>query len=257
MLVYRFRLTSEEHENFFREIEILPGQTFLDFHSVILESSELFNCQRTSFFLTDKIYNKRQEITLKSEKRQIRQYDDDLDQIVTVPLILPVMKSSKLKNFIEDPHQKMIYEFHGKELFAFHIELFKIVQSDAMFSYPRCSKRSGELPRKIEIPVPSVEEPVATKVVIPKIPLPKSEALAKLDHVQEDEAELAIIESRLSELQEEVEVPIFEAQEVYETGETDETRFDGEDQMESLGDYDDIDKLERKYSGFDHDTDDY
>ncbi len=257
MLVYRFRMTSEDHESFIREIEILPGQTFLDFHTIIMESAELIHCQRASFFLTDKIYKKHQEITLKTEKRQIRQYDDDLDQIVNVSVTLPLMKASKLKNYIEDPHQKMIYEFHGKEFFSFHIELFKIVQSDGSFSFPRCNKRNGELPRKAEVPAVSVEEPVVAKVVIPKIIIPKPESLAKLDHIQEDESEILAIESQLSELQEEEESPIFEAQEVYAENESEGHSYEEEEQMEHIEDYDDMDKLERKYSGFDHDSDDY
>jgi len=257
MLVYRFRLTSEEYENFLREIEILPGQTFLDFHSIILESAELFSVQRASFFLTDKIYKKKQEITLKSEKRQVRQYDEDLDQVVNVPVTLPVMKASKLKTFMEDPHQKMIYEFHGKEYFGFHLELFKIFQSDGIHSYPRCNRRTGELPQKVDIPAPVVEEVAVPKIVVPKISIPKLESLVKLDHLEADEAELVAIESQLSEVTDEAEEPIFGEPEVFESREGEDTSFDEEERMEHIEDYDDIDKLERKYSGFDHDTDDY
>ena len=186
MLIYRFRITSNELENFLREIEIQPNQTFQDFHTILMESVDLVHCERASFFLTDKKYIKDKEVTLKPEKIKVRKYDEDMDIVVTDVKVLPLMKDSKIKNYIEDPHQKLIYEFHGKDYHSFFIELFKIVQSDGMLSYPRCNKRGGELPRKPEIPVAVAEEQTITKIVIPKIPLPKIETLAKLDHIEED-----------------------------------------------------------------------
>ena len=98
MLIYRFKITCEEHDGFLREIEIQPNQTFLDFHHIIIDSSELLHCERASFFMTDKKYKKDKEISLKSEKRQVRKYDDDLDQVVTESLTLPLMKNSKNKS---------------------------------------------------------------------------------------------------------------------------------------------------------------
>ena len=58
MIIYRFRITSEEHENFLREIDIQPKQTFFDFHLAIVEAAELLHCERASFFPTDKKYKK-------------------------------------------------------------------------------------------------------------------------------------------------------------------------------------------------------
>ena len=37
MHVYKFRIIAEDHENFFREIEIKPAHTFEDFHNAILD----------------------------------------------------------------------------------------------------------------------------------------------------------------------------------------------------------------------------
>ena len=72
MLIYRFRITCEEHDGFLREIEIQPGQTFLDFHHILLDSAELLHCERASFFNMDKKYKKDKEISLKAEKRHHR-----------------------------------------------------------------------------------------------------------------------------------------------------------------------------------------
>ncbi|MCX6266860.1 MAG: hypothetical protein NTW16_05810 [Bacteroidetes bacterium] len=263
MLIYRFRITCEEHDGFLREIEIQPNQTFLDFHHMLLDSSELLHCERASFFMTDKKYKKDKEISLKAEKRQVRKYDEDMDQVITESVSLPLMKTEKLKNYIEDPHQKMIYEFFGRDIFSFHLELFKIFPSDEISSFPRCVKRVAELPKKAEQPAPVAEIPVAPRMVIPKVPLPKLENLVKFEDIVEDELELAAIESELGELMEEAsEEPVFDGSEGDETV-SDDFLFEGQaesaedEKFEHMEDYEDIESLDKRLSGFDHDTDDY
>jgi hypothetical protein len=263
MLIYRFRVTCEEHDGFLREIEIQPNQTFLDFHHILLDSAELLHCERASFFNTDKKYKKDKEIALKAEKRQVRKYDEDLDQVVTETVSLPLMKTEKLKNYIEDPHQKMIYEFVGRDIFSFHIELFKIFPSDGAFSFPRCVKRIAELPKKAEQPAMAAEVPVTPRVVIPKVSMPKLEELMKFDDIVEDEHELAAIENELGGLIEDVaEEPVFETQEAEES-ENHDFLYGGheepeeDEKLDHLDDYEDIESLDKRLSGFDRDSDDY
>jgi hypothetical protein len=262
MLIYRFRITCEELDGFLREIEIQPNQTFLDFHHIILDSSELLHCDRASFFMTDKKYIKDREISLKPEKRMVRKYDDDLDQVVTEAVVLPLMKTAKLKDYIEDPHQKMIYEFAGRDHFSFHIELFKIFQSDGISSYPRCIKQLKELPKKAEIPTAVPDVPVVPKVVLPRIPLPKIDGTGKFDDIVEDESELAAIESELEDLLEE------EAVEVLETPDTgsstsddfsfgEEESGDEDENLEHIEDYEDIESLDKRLKGYEGGSDDY
>ena len=83
MLVYRFRITTDEQEDFLREIEIQPNQTFLDFHEIIISSADLVPCKKASFYLTDLKFNKRQEISLKPNKKLLRKYDEEMDEVVT------------------------------------------------------------------------------------------------------------------------------------------------------------------------------
>jgi hypothetical protein len=263
MLIYRFRITCEEHDGFLREIEIQPNQTFLDFHHVLLETTELLHCERASFFNTDKKYIKDKEISLKAEKRQVRKYDEDLDQVVTESVTLPLMKTEKLKNYIEDPHQKMIYEFVGRDVFSFHIELFKIFPVDGVPSFPRCIKRVAELPKKAEQPAQVPEVLVSPRIVIPKIPLPKLDELMKFDDIVEDEQELAVIENELGGLIEEtVEETSFEKAGTGDNGIDDFLYGEQEDteedeKLDHLEDYEDIENLDQRISGFDRDSDDY
>ncbi len=262
MLIYRFRVTSEELDSFYREIEIQPNQTFLDFHVIMMEAVDLHHCDHASFFMTDKRYQKDKEVSLKPEKRVVRKYDEDLDQVTTETISVPLMKDAKLKNYIEDPHQRMLYEFTSNEYHSFFIELFKIFPVDNMTSYPRCSKRQGELPKKPVMPVPGTPVvPPVPKVKIPKIPLPKPEETSKLDHIVEDEAEIADIEESLVDiLVDDHELEIHEESigipESLAAGDDYSDREEDE-QMEHLEDFEDIEGLDKRYSGFDRDSDDY
>ncbi|HNY02490.1 MAG TPA: hypothetical protein PKG48_07885 [Bacteroidales bacterium] len=271
MLIYRFRVTCEEHDIFLREIEILPNQTFLDFHHILLESAELLHCERASFFMADKGYKKSREITLKAEKRQVRKYDEDLDQVVTETVSPPQMKTEKIKSYIEDPHQKMIYEFHGKDSFSFHIELYKIYASDTLESMPRCVKRSGELPKKVELPVTEAESTLIPKPPVPRKPVQKAPpALAFEDMVEDDEG-LAAIENELegimkdaADLAPEAESAEKESDNAADDEAGQESFMFGEQEsedefenLEHLEDFEDIDNLDRRLSDNDRDPDDY
>ena len=134
MLIYRFRITASDHDDFLREVEIQPNQSFLDFHRLLVESADLKNGDGATFFMTDKKNKVRHEITLKTTKRKVRRYDDDLGEVVIESVSLPLMKDARIKNYIEDPHQTMDYEFHGREVINMHVELFKIMQSENLVS---------------------------------------------------------------------------------------------------------------------------
>lgn len=255
MLIYHFRIVSVDHEDFLREIQIQPKQSFLDFHAILIESAELLHCEKASFFLTDKKYHKDKEITLKSEKRPIRRYDEDLDQVVTETITLPVMKHARLNEYIEDPHQKMIYEFSGRDHFSFQIELFRILKTDEHISFPRCVKRVGELPKKAEQPVLQPPPQAPLKPPQPRIQLPKIKDTTKMDALIEDEEELASIENDLSLLLEEETAPLSLPAPLAEDSEED--GYTNEEEMEHIEDYDDIDAIDRPYNGYDQESDDY
>jgi len=205
--------------------------------------------------MTDKKYKKDKEVSLKTEKRQVRKYDEDLDEIVNQTVVPSLMKKSKIKNFMEDPHQKMIYEFYGNEFHSFHLELFKIIQADTTWSYPQCVKKSGELPKKVEVPPPVITEPVASpKVAQPKIQIPRVKETVKPAKAEEEEISLVEIENELNKLLQE-EAPVIAVQ---DSSSDEEMIYENEEEeMEHIEDYDDLDNLESKYSGFDRESDDY
>ena len=264
MIIYRFRLTSNEYEDFLREIEIQPGQNFLAFHQAILSCCDLDTCENAFFFKTDNVFKKKNEISLKLQKKQVRKYDDDLDQVVTEFMIPTLMKDSLLKNFIDDPHQRLIYEYYGKDVFVFFIELFKIIKTEECVTLPRCVNAKGELPKKTEIPLIAVPESVkptaAPKPAAPRKPAPEEKSL--FSEMKEDEpepdAELSEIESHLGEILEEKtyippkkKTPVnLDEEDVFVEEEEEEEK------MESLDEYEDIEEIEVKRRNFDGESDD-
>lgn len=262
MIIYRFRLTSEDHEDFLREIEIQPVQTFLDFHQAILACANLENCDNAVFYTTDHKFKKKQEFSFKYQKKQVRKYDDDIDQVVTETYVPHLMKESVLKKFIDDPHQRLMYEFTGKDFFVFFIELFKIIKTDERFPLPRCVNAKGELPKKAEVPViPDAEKPetaVPIQVTPPPAFFPGEKSM--FSEMLENDLGLAEIESQLDDILEEGtltvpgnKMPSPDLKEDDPFIEED----DNHENMESLDEYDDIEDLEIKHGNFDGESDDY
>jgi hypothetical protein len=255
MIIYRFRLTSEDQEDFLREIDIQPSHTFLDFHEIIQSSMDLEPCEKAFFYTTDKKYIKHQEISYTPHKKRLRKYDDELDEIVTEEFELNLMKDSLLKNFIEDPHQKMIYENWGKDFYAFHIELFKILKIEDKLNLPRCFKRIGELQRKPVLPVmlPDETEPEDLPVISFEIPREKDVVLSALE---ENEAELSEIENHLDELliEKEPETPKSSKSSPEEGA---DFSVGDDDMIESVGDIEDLENIEQSQQDFDGESDDY
>jgi hypothetical protein len=254
MIIYRFRLTSEEQEDFLREIDIQPSQTFLDLHEIIYSCMDLEPCDNAFFYTTDKKYIKHQEISYTPHKKRLRKYDDELDEIITEEFELNLMKDSRLKNFIEDPHQKMIYENFGKEYHVFHLELFKLLKVEDGIVLPRCFRRIGELHKKPVIPVIPDEEPEQEDLPVISFEIPR-EKDAVLSALEENEAELAEIESHLDDLLVEKEPePVKKITQPEEIG---DFGMEEDDMIESVGDIEDLENIEQSQQEFDGEPDDY
>ncbi|MEI8007823.1 MAG: hypothetical protein WCI48_16575 [Bacteroidota bacterium] len=147
MQAYRFRLLYEEQDDFLRDIEIKPGQTFKDFHDIILQSSEIEGNELASFFICDPQWNKQREITLIDMGLKIpdTDFDEDERKPIIVPIPVMIMEDVKIREVIEDPHQRILFEYNFLNPRTFFIELLKIVDADPKKQYPMCVKREGTL----------------------------------------------------------------------------------------------------------------
>jgi hypothetical protein len=150
MYTYKFRLIFDEIEDFVRDYEILADQTFKDFHDIIVESiSGLEGNELASFYICDRKWEKKTEITLiemDSDKNKDYMEEDNIPKVI--------MSESVLSDFIDDPHQRLIYEYDFLNIKTFYIELLKtseVTKAASKKKYPLCSNAFGEMPKSIHL----------------------------------------------------------------------------------------------------------
>lgn len=85
-MVFRFRMLSDENDDFVRDYEVLYDTTLLDFHRFILQSLEYEECM-ASFFTADARWEKLREFTLMdmddgSENAPVAMADVALGQVI-------------------------------------------------------------------------------------------------------------------------------------------------------------------------------
>jgi hypothetical protein len=148
MSVYKFRVVFEDHEDVSRDIEIKPGQTFEDFHAVILQSIKFDTKHAASFFVSDDYWRKEQEITL---------LEEDLDSETKL------MKNTKISTYVENPYQRFIYIYDKKVQWTFLIELIKIESENPKTTYPVCTKSAGQPPKQYKQLITEIQKTPASK----------------------------------------------------------------------------------------------
>ena len=131
-MVYKFRLLSDEVEDFRRDIEIDSDATFLDLHKAILESVNYPDDQMTSFFICNDNWVKLVEITL--EDMGGMSEDENY-----------VMEDTVIGDVIEDEKQRLVYVFDPLGDRVFYMELSKI-EFGKDIDKAVCTRSVGEAP---------------------------------------------------------------------------------------------------------------
>jgi hypothetical protein len=150
MAVYRFRIVFEDHEDVLREIDILGKQSYEDFHRAIQESISFDNSKDASFFMSDDLWKKGQELASK-----LPEQDDDDDDYPSAKKKNEVrlMSKCRIADYIDDPHQRMVYVFDPLVKWTLLIELSKIVADDPKAKYPKTTKSEGAAPKQYKVAV--------------------------------------------------------------------------------------------------------
>lgn len=139
MAIYRFRVTFEDHDDVSRDIEIRSVQSFEDFHHSIHSAIGFDGSRQASFYMSDDHWTKGKEIT----NRELKETEKDR---------VSVFRRARLCDFIIDPHQKIYYLFDPESMWAFRIELIKILPQEEIGAvYPRCIKVTGDAPKQFNI----------------------------------------------------------------------------------------------------------
>lgn len=146
MAVYRFRVQIDDYDDIYRDIDILPHQTFSDFHLIIQEAFNFDNKHAASFFTSDDYWRKGDEITLREEDLVLD--DDDKRKNISKKYL---MSKTKISSFVHHPHQRFLYIFDPQARWEFMIELIKICSDETEKKYPVISRKVGNAPKQYKM----------------------------------------------------------------------------------------------------------
>lgn len=133
-MVYRFKLVSDEADNFSREIEIDSEASFLQLRNAILDSVGYSKDELDSFFLCDDEWQKEEEITL-----------EDMDTSSDKDSWL--METTPLYEMIEDEGQKVIFVFDYMTERSFFMEMMEAIPGRNL-TEAVCTLKVGNPPKQ-------------------------------------------------------------------------------------------------------------
>jgi hypothetical protein len=140
MHIYKFRMLYGENEDFVRDFEIKATQNFEDFHKLITESVNLNPEELSSFHVCDQKWQKKTEITL------IDMLEGEDTESGTIPgQETHVMRHSLIRDFINEPRQRLLYEHDFLSMKTFFIELLSVFKIKEEGIFPRCTLKRGAI----------------------------------------------------------------------------------------------------------------
>lgn len=141
-MIYRFKIWFEDIEDIVRIIDIKPSHTFLDFHNTIQESIGFDKKEFSSFYVSDDKWRKLMAINL--EDMNMGEDEDENDDLSVL------MKDSKIRDFVNDPHQHFIYITDFVANWTLLCELQTITDESPRSVYPLVFRSEGKAPRQRE-----------------------------------------------------------------------------------------------------------
>ena len=136
MAIYRFRITFEDYEDVYREIDMPSKSTFLDLHQEIQKTTGYEVARSSTFYVSKDQWKKGIEIAFLPNDRK------------KAAGVLAV-EDIRLSKFIDDPHQKFYYTYNFDRPYDFHVELIKILKEEEGKEYPALFRKVGEAPRNL------------------------------------------------------------------------------------------------------------
>ncbi len=148
MAIYRFRVTFEDYEDVYREIDMPSKSTFFELHEAIHKSTKYEVEKSSSFYVSNDQWKKGTEVAYLPNDR--KKASGVLE-----------MEGIRLSKFIDDPHQKFYYIYNFDRPYDFHVELIKILKEEDGKVYPAIFKSIGEAPKNLtaaNFPVAGAED---------------------------------------------------------------------------------------------------
>lgn len=134
MSLYRFRVLIDDPSEAFRDIEILSDQSFLDLHRAIKQAFRFTGEEMASFYVSDDMWSKGQEIPLA---------DMGFAEEGTMP---PLMADTAIGDHVADDTQRFVYAYDFLNMWMFMVEMVHVGEEDPDAEYPRTVIAMGTAP---------------------------------------------------------------------------------------------------------------
>lgn len=140
-IIFKYRMLSDESDNFVRDFELYPDMTLSEFHSFLCQALGYDDCM-VSIFKSDAEWRPVEEFT------QLDMGDD-------LPGTHRCMDNVRLMDVNNDFHDRLIYTFDMLNNRSYYLELIDMQRPAAGLSYPRVAFEHA--------PVPDQYDPEATE----------------------------------------------------------------------------------------------
>ena len=141
-MVYRFKVWFENFDEVIRWIDIKPSSTFKESHGIIQESIGFDRKELASFYVSDSKWKRLFEIMLEDMT------DGDENAEDALPVV--TMAQGRLRDYVNDPHQRFIYVSDYLANWTLLCELVSIEESKTSVAYPLVHRSEGKAPRQRE-----------------------------------------------------------------------------------------------------------
>lgn len=137
-MIFKLRMLCDEDDNFVRDYEVPYTFSLLDFHNFICEDLDYDSENMSSFFLSDKRWEKLQEFTLMD-------MGDDSMENSPIP-----MEKATLGQLLHNINDRLIYVFDSFEDRSMFLELTGAEKENKDFDYPRILFSHGDAPDQFD-----------------------------------------------------------------------------------------------------------
>jgi len=135
-MIYLFRIISDEDQEFIRDLVIDGSDTFLEFHHTLQENLGYDPSQLASFFITNEMWEKQQEITL-------------IDMAADSGLETVTMEQASIQDHVSEVTRRMIYVFDFFSERTFFMELIEKSSQPTDRETPFVAHEKGEAPPQL------------------------------------------------------------------------------------------------------------
>lgn len=140
-IIFKYRMLSDESDNFVRDFEVYPDMTLEEFHNFLLKALHYDDCM-VSIFKSD------------AEWRVVEEFSQ-LDLGEDIEGMPRSMSSVRLMDVNQDFHDRLIYTFDMLNNRSYYLELIDMQRPQSDLKYPRVAFEHA--------PVPDQYDPEATE----------------------------------------------------------------------------------------------